>query len=295
MATGGHRFDAVLINLPEQARQALKSLPKQLVKTTSWLALVAMELPAPAGVIVANWDRAAHVAVESLISQTHARQLLFRSEPWDRRPNAARGGYLVQLVDVERETREALVDERVVVWLQPYSPFDDLYSVNMAYREDEEELLAEVVGPGFDASDLKRGDLTPHEWLSLDKWSADLRVRDSWVVGGGQYRNSVSARLEKVGRQLGVEPNEPSTVLARLYELGGTILEEHLDVYQPIPKRLLAPIQRSVLLCALDLPKYGLPANAFVLSMSYVSAEAVPVYWDIVWPENKYRIPALRR
>ena len=91
---------------------------------------------------------------------------------------------------------------RTVFLLEPKSPFDDLYSLSMRFGDNEAEV--EVVGPGFDASDLKRGDESPHELIRLARKSANggyVEVGRS-ELSPAQYRAAWKRRLGKVGRMV---------------------------------------------------------------------------------------------
>ena len=89
---------------------------------------------------------------------------------------------------------------------EPFSPYNDLYSCNASVRRNSTHATLEVVGPGFDASDLNRGDVTPHEvWdIVCDPGSdSDLPAAKQISLGDqATYERSVRKRLNKIGRRV---------------------------------------------------------------------------------------------
>ncbi len=51
--------------------------------------------------------------------------------------------------------------------LEPISPYGDQYSLAGVTVPDEGKMFIEVVGPGFDASDILRGDLQPSRAMGV--------------------------------------------------------------------------------------------------------------------------------
>ena len=101
--------------------------------------------------------------------------------------------------------------------------------------------MVEVVGPGFDASDILRGDIQAHETWKLalgpvpPRRGPDLvkRAERIHLTTLGQYEESVQARLAKIGARI-KNPAVPRHCLAgsrrghRTAPRGGNyLLEDH--------------------------------------------------------------------
>ncbi len=86
----------------------------------------------------------------------------------------------------------------------------DLYSLTTACDLESGKLDVEVVGPGFDASDVLRSDLVPHERfeVALGGWDNEAGTDPAFlprrlsIIGREDYRASVEQRLEKIGARL---------------------------------------------------------------------------------------------
>src|SRR5207253_7438575 len=66
---------------------------------------------------------------------------------------------------------------RIVAVYEPADPLLNSYNLNLLF-ESPTKVCVEVLGPGFDASDLQRGDLSPHQVFSilLSQRSEERRV-----------------------------------------------------------------------------------------------------------------------
>jgi hypothetical protein len=152
------------------------------------------------------------------------------------------------------------------------------------------------VGPGFDASDLKRGEFSPHEIVEFSRQDGSLEVRQTFPE---QYPDSWRRRLLEVGRLLAREngrslPDDAIRKFARirLVERGETLLLDSEDSYRPIDAELLYNAYNSTRGLARRLQNVGAEGEPFVVSLSYVGTTKRPVYWDIVWPHLKYAASA---
>ena len=74
--------------------------------------------------------------------------------------------------------------------------FDDEYSVGISIKPYDYECLIEVVGSGFDASDLRLGASTPHETIKLDSLGKSL-IKKS-VVSRKEYSKTRKDRIDKI-------------------------------------------------------------------------------------------------
>ena len=132
----------------------------------------------------------------------------------------------------------------------------------------KEGAYIEVVGPGFMASDLNRGSMTPHETIHMD---AEGRIKDRQALPE-EYQNARQTRL-----------NDPKTDLAALKDNRSYLLE--YEDYPPIDEIEMETLRDA----AVKLNNYRrmyLKGN-FIASMSFVDLgneshpNVQPVFWDI--------------
>jgi hypothetical protein len=71
--------------------------------------------------------------------------------------------------------------------------FQDLHSVGILLNKSDYQAEVEVVGPGFDAGDLRRGIAIPHERLSLDLASGTVKRRT--VIPALEYGRDRAIRV----------------------------------------------------------------------------------------------------
>lgn len=288
-----------------QSREQAAALANRLVgfsKLQSWLQLIVLGFPTLTGLVIERWDSGTPSVVRRFADQLGVPELLVRTDSSVETGRYPRGGFLVRVdeIDVLPQRAPILFEHRRVLFLlEPASPFDDLYSIGVACWPDEPTLIVEIVGPGFDASDLKRGDTTPHESIRASRSSAAPVIVDRSIVSPPMYRESWSRRLTKVGRMVTFGPesstgqDEVATEEATRRALaarGETLLLTHEPGYVPIPEHLLVPVVSLSASLPVRLQRIGLPGEPLMVSMSYVGQKARPVWWDVVWPSRKYQV-----
>jgi hypothetical protein len=231
-------------------------------KSSSLLWLQANGFPVLPGLILSGWTSDSASAVERFCSENGFSDLLVRIEQQGQRWTRRRGGYTIPIREAQRQVEELARNGLLAILLEPASPYSDLYSLTTACDLASGKLDVEVVGPGFDASDVLRSDLVPHERFEIALSSSDdagtgsaFLPRRLSIIGGEDYRASVEQRLEKIGARLrnrsfpddligansfGVE----HAALAKeaeqfLRATGQTMLLDHAGEYQPIPPPVL--------------------------------------------------------
>jgi hypothetical protein len=140
------------------------------------------------------------------------------------------------------------------------------------------------MGPGFDASDLKRGDVTPHEQVRVRRDEHLLIFQSRVVATADVQRAARSIRFDKVAAMLGCRLQD---VEPQLRQRGETLL---LDVttYPAIPETLVADAVNYAGNLRPALKAYGLHDKGVSISLSFLGKDARPVFWDVVWPRCKY-------
>jgi len=176
-----------------------------------------------------------------------------------------------------------------------------MHNMNLMFESDR-EVCVEVVGPGFDASDLQRGDLSPHETFSIGL-SPEVGVSELKLVrrvDQKAYQESVILRKDKIRKKL---ETAPSADLARRirHDLG---IPEDLDIhlqrigsplfdsqsYQPVSEDLLRDTVTKVVSSRV-IDRYSTSTGVgfpLVFSTSLVNRGRKQVFWDIVSPALKF-------
>ena len=187
--------------------------------------------------------------------------------------------------------------------LEPASPYADQYSLAGVTVPDEEKFLVEIAGPGFDASDILRGDIPPHE-----RWEASLKLstrRRINLVSDGEYAHSVQRRLAKIGARL-KNPAFPDSMLQESFRDSGqlvsdaisflkashqTTLLKHAQDYVPIPEQHVESFARHVGKLLSGLSAYGIHLGPSSFAASVIPKRGL-IFWDF-FPAKKQEIASL--
>lgn len=283
------------------------------LKTTSMLWMHALGVPVLSGVVVSDWSKASADAVRRFSSKGRFSKFLLRIDKRNQRWTRRRGGYLLTLAELPT-TIEQLRDEGMIAaLLEPVSPYSDQYSLAGVTMPDQEKLVLEIVGPGFDASDILRADIQPHErWeVSLDTVGLQAKSvkRRSYrridLVSQEAYAASVQKRLAKIGARL-KNPAFPDSVLQRsdadslqlqneaiafLRSTRQTALLKHANGYVPIPEKHVVTFARDVQRLLSGLSAYGIHLGSSSFAASVVPKRGI-VFWDF-FPARRQEVASL--
>jgi hypothetical protein len=273
----------VVIHDSDAARRGIDSF-KRYPKVLSWLVLHAAGVPALPGIVFQEWNAQVAGEVYRFAEQWGSGSLLVRSDSASESGLSPRGGYLAHGDGIERESRSLLAQGRAVFLLEPASPFDDLYSANFAPQAEWRDWWLEIVGAGFDASDLKRGDVTPHETVRGCVLSDRVSIMRREVADTATLRAARDIRTAKVARMLGCASSE---VEARLSAQEETLLLDS-PIYVPMPTTLIDTAIEAALRVRPALRAQGLSDRQVMLSLGFLTRAARLVFWDVVWPSAKY-------
>jgi hypothetical protein len=211
---------------------------------------------------------------------------LIRHDTIRESPPYPRGGFLVREHELPAMLLWYFDRARIVALYEPLNPEQNGYNINLLFLSST-DAVAEVVGPGFDASDLQRGDLSPHETFDVyvPNDIAHVGIRLSSRISKRDYRNSVQFRREKLFRK--------AAELARNFGWPDAQKSQQCPsiprTYCPIDVQLLRKIISSVISSGV-IERFrawtgvGFPLN---FSSSFV-AGGRHLYWDIVSPALKY-------
>jgi hypothetical protein len=216
-------------------------------------------------------------------------------------PPHPRGGFLVGR-EMLAETIQYFFDlGRIVAIYEPADPLLNGHNINVLF-ETGHKASAEIVGPGFDASDLQRGDISPHEAFSV-RISSSGTVSETTLlqrISQEAYQESVTQRKEKIRTKLETAPSPelarrirtnlgfPDDLEAHLRQIGSPLCAS--QDYKPVPLELLTDTVNKIISSGVIDRYLSLTGVTFplVFSVSMVNRGTKQVFWDIVSPALKF-------
>jgi hypothetical protein len=269
-------------------------------KASSLLWMQSNGLPVLPGVILNGWTPEAESAVARFCRERNFAELLVRIEKPDQRWTSQRGGYTVSLPAVAGVVGTLAREGMLAILLEPASPYSDLYSMSAVCDLHTGIADLEVVGPGFDASDILRGEITPHErfefMVGKNGADEDVGTRRVYLTDADSYRTSVERRLTKIGAALR-KPSLPSSIselgerrlaeeaVKYLTKTRQTLLLNHLDEYESIPERLLGEFLQHVVRLFRAVRSTSLDWKTLSVAGSFLT-ESRLVMWDFFAPDS---------
>ncbi len=296
---------------PANLIQALDAV-RGCLKATSMLWMRSLGLPTLSGVIVSNWSSASAAAVRSFSLKHAYSSLLLRIDKRDERWTKRRGGYILPISQVPGTVRELKKEGMIAVLLEPASPYKDLYSLAAVFDPARKILLIEVVGPGFDASDILRSDMSPHErWeiairpIASGNQGTEIERKSLYRISSEDYKKSVATRLTKIGARLRnpafptlyPEPSKSEFTSLRqeatdfLRKSRQTALLDNSDIYHPIPSACIDSFTDNVMKLLSGLSGYGIHLGPSSFAASVLPKRGL-VFWDF-FPARKNEAVAL--
>ncbi len=276
-------------------------------KSSSLLWMHVNEFPSLSGLVLGGWSAASEEASARFCREGNFSDLLVRIEKPGQRWTRRRGGYTVSLAQVQGLVRDLADEGMISILLEPASPCNDFFSFTSVCDADAGKADVEVVGPGFDASDVLRGDITPHERFEINlsrrsgssKAAHRFQIHQTYLIDREGYQASVKRRLAKIGARLRnpsfpdewMQPNVPGTASEGLIhdatfylrETGQTVLLDRSDSYDPIPAQLLDTFLGQVGRLSEAVEGSKVPWRTFSLAASFLSGGRF-VIWDFFPP-----------
>jgi hypothetical protein len=279
-------------------RQSVASMNGYL-KFASMIWIRALRQPILDGVLVKHWGINTGRAVKDFCDRHGYDEVLLRVDTLNRRWAERRGGYIIPGSKARAVVREINKEGKIAAFLEPVSPYRDRYSLAAITDDRQEQMTVEVVGPGFDASDLLRSDSSPHERFQallpkvtepLGKLTFEQRP---YVIPSADYRRTVEERLIKIGSRLR-NPAYPRKIPASsavqrarlakeaigyLERTKQLVLLNHLEVYEPIPKRFVERFVTGVRHIVDGLNRHNIRLGATSFSGTF-TVRGRFVFWD---------------
>lgn len=283
------------------AAKAAMGLFQGYSKIQGMLRCRALDLPTLPGLVV-DPSRVSDREAVAAASAIDAENYLIRHDKSPEAGTYPQGGYVIRAEDLPAELEWYRNQGRLVVILAPADPFDNLYSASVLLTVDD-SLQIEIVGPGFDASDINRGIISPLESRRL-RMDADGKARylSKNTIDKDAYRLAKSLRIRKIAlkfilkrRSFNLEEID-ETDARRLLESDLRSSKPQLrhllsdETYAPAPSSFLNRVTRfaRIIKTSLNLRREGETMAAF--STSVVENGARTVVWDIVLPKRKYAL-----
>ena len=237
----------------------------------------------------------------SLLRELGSTTVLIRHDKRLESPPHPRGGFLVRWELLDETIKFFFDHDRIVGIYEAADPLLNMHNMNLMF-ESKREVCVEVVGPGFDASDLQRGDLSPHETFSV-RLSPEGAVSEMKLVrriDQKAYQESVILRKDKIRKKLETAPSAdlarrircnlgiPEDLDIHLQRIGSPLVDS--DSYQPVSEDLLRDTVTKVVSSRV-IDRYSTSTGVgfpLVFSTSLVNRGRKQVFWDIVSPALKF-------
>jgi arsenate reductase-like glutaredoxin family protein len=267
---------------PRQVEATLKEL-KGFWKLWSACLLQGVGLPTPRGIIVTRRYASLEADLRKLLQTIGATAALLRHDRQNEAPPYPRGGFLVPADKLVDGVQAFFSAGRIVAVYEPLHRLQNGYNLNLLF-ESEDKVLVEIAGPGFDASNLQRGDITPHEVLAIQvSRNGDVsRLKTVYQTTDEEFRRSARNRVEKF-REFSTGANVVTDEA-----LCSKLLQQR--AYLPVPQPLIVDSVRA-LTRSRFLDRFrtetdvGFPIN---VSSSFVDDGRRQIFWDATAPSLKF-------
>ena len=271
------------LDQPQHLSMALEEL-RGYWKLWSACLLKSVSLPTPRGIILCRINSVQR-RLQEFLGRNDVTTALIRHDRQNEAPPYQRGGFLVPQERLLTTVRSFLSEGRIVAVYEPFNRLENGYNLNLLFQSID-EVLIEIAGPGFDASNLQRGDITPHEVLNVEL-SGSGSIRAIAVVRrttNEEYRRSVRTRIDKFQEFSSTWQNQ-----SKDQSLCSSLLQT--QEYRPVPRSLLiesitAIVESRFIQRFDELTGVGLPLN---ISTSYVNRGKRQVFWDATGPSLKFQ------
>jgi hypothetical protein len=272
-------------------------------KSSSILWMHANRVPTLSGLVLRGWSTEAAESVVHFSRNGNFHELLLRIEEPGQRWTRRRGGYNVAVAQIDSIVESLAAEGLLAILLEPASPYTDHFSLTCVCEVDSGKIDLEIVGPGFDASDLLRADIAPHErfeitfnnLLATAGSRHKFQANRKYLIDHDKYRASVHRRLVKIGARLRnpsfpeewMEPSAANSISeglaqdARRYlqESGQTTLLLRSDRYEPIPVPLLDMFLSELFRVSGAVAESAVSWRTFSLAGSFLSDDRLTI-WD---------------
>lgn len=164
--------------------------------------------------------------------------------------------------------------------------FDDIYSAGVIMERSNYTIRVEVVGKGFDASDLRLGRSTPHESLEFDLLENSVISRN--IISNSVYSSEKAARERRIQQYIRYTnyANKTGRLLWSLEDVDDYLLPHRVgriqlpDEYSPLSDSLLRSLVEAVWSLRTRVVSHLPPSESFVASFSLLPNRGW-ILWDV--------------
>ena len=189
--------------------------------------------------------------------------------------NPIRGGNK-SLIDLE-ELEKKKVDGTQMWLLQPIDRTKNIFGINLMVNRNDNFLVIECVGKGFDISDINRGDISPQESIYFN-YPIEMGWQNEWWK---------FIKMNMVNQE--IFNNDKIVRLNKLRNFGLTVDENIFDnKFNPLDCSLIEKLMHYVNM----IDSSWNESNEYIVSVS-MNYDGRLVFWDIQTPKGKTNI--LRR
>jgi len=180
-----------------------------------------------------------------------------------------RGGNRIKLLYDTLISHE--IPDAMLWLLEPVNRLTNIYGINLLFNRQNETLLIECVGRGFDTSNLNRGDMNPHQSIIFqlpfknDCYSELWKVAKFEFISESEFIKSKDIRMNKL-HNLGLDTDE-------------SIFDSS---YKPLSMYWIEILIKY----SIKLYEYFIDEKEFVVSCSILENQKI-VFWDIATPKGK--------
>lgn len=250
-----------MLLLPSQANL----MKMRLEKLVTYLLLAEIGCPVFKSAIIFPTEQINQDTINQLRAYFHTGQVTVRYQYIRPCHSPIQGGNRYPL---SLEALSLLQNEDTVLWLlEPINRLENEYGINLYFHSNECKI--ELVGRGFDVSDLNRGHISPHQTITTE-----LPIRKGWYnewwkflrysfVSQEEYQNSQAIRIQKL-KKMGLNAS---------YDI-------FCDCYRPLPYQMLEQLLYYIVLIHNTITEEDFCVSCSISNGSFV-------FWDIQTPNGK--------
>jgi len=256
----------VLYKLPNSEIQ----IPKNWSKVETYQLLSKLGCPVLNSVLLTDSKELSQASIHEIQHHLQSNYSTLRFQYINPNSKPIRGGNLVKLDLLSLNKFRS--NDYQLWFMSPLDRLENNYAINITYRKNFDQIIYEIVGKGFDASDLNRGDLNPHEIIYINPpqdrgnygyITYRLKVN---IVDRAEYLESINKRMVKLSK-MGIS----------VYR------NKFCSSFEPLPLSMLESIDKYTTR-VFEYFDYDEDIN---ISMSITSSNKL-IFWDIQTFKNKY-------
>jgi len=246
------------------------NVPSNWSKVFTYQLLYRLGCPVMKSVLLSDTKAISQSILDEIKDYLESNQTTLRFQYIKPNSKPIRGGSIVTL---DSQCISKYISDEYLLWfMNPLDRLKNKYGINVTFNKHLEKIIYEIVGQGFDVSDLNRGDLKPHETLLLNP-SYDRGYYDSL--------------LYRIGVEIIEEKEFFKSIEYRISKLSNMGISVSTDIFNakfiPLPLSILEKIDKYTT-NVFEHFQYNEDIN---ISLS-VTEDYKIIFWDIQTFKNKY-------